>query len=529
MAQANPEYRYYKQLAGTWKTFDDACVVTLTDTVGITVSYGGASFEGYYGVNPVNPLMVPNPTGPMSMNLMGFAGMPGFSGAHGSMGSGGDMGGMTYQRHPDEDIQLKIGNSFLKNGDETVYNINSAWHDTSDKLHLELANMKTGEIINLTLDRESVSVPEEPLKEGECRCECGQVYSSKFCPNCGKQRPSDPSTYTCSCGFNGPISKFCPNCGAPCPVCVPGVDYNAFPPEPEAPKAANGLSEAEINAKLEHGWRDGRGQFQIRFKDQQFATRYIVTALNPTGMEMPTGEKYCIRSNYSPTFGADLTTAWPDPSSLKSHPDELFAVYPVQHFYMNSSGWKIFGIEKIWYGSGTLHLDLLKWKDKTQFTVDLELDENVSIPEDEVATEAGWTCSECGATFQTGETCAECGAKIETEVLFALSEYKSTNPPQYNNTKVYKFSDTQLILQTGNHYRFIPSTVIEPALEIIRQYHIDKWDEYQSRMTGLMGGSQSVYYYDGAAMVGTSTDHNLEVGAAYSALLHLFAGAKCEE
>ncbi|MBR3464521.1 MAG: hypothetical protein IKH23_05560, partial [Clostridiales bacterium] len=78
MAQANPEYRYYKQLAGTWKTFDDACVVTLTDTVGITVSYGGASFEGYYGVNPVNPLMVPNPTGPMSMNLMGFAGMPGF-------------------------------------------------------------------------------------------------------------------------------------------------------------------------------------------------------------------------------------------------------------------------------------------------------------------------------------------------------------------------------------------------------------------------------------------------------------------
>ena len=118
MAQANPEYRYYKQLAGTWKTTDDACVVTLTDTVGINVSYGGAVFEGYYGVNPVNPLMAPNQPGPMSMNLMGFSGMPGFSGAHGSMGSAGDMGGMTYQRHPGEDIQIKLGNSFLKNGDE---------------------------------------------------------------------------------------------------------------------------------------------------------------------------------------------------------------------------------------------------------------------------------------------------------------------------------------------------------------------------------------------------------------------------
>ena len=46
MAQANPEYGYFKRLAGTWKNSDGGCVVVLTEFMGINVSYGGAVLDG---------------------------------------------------------------------------------------------------------------------------------------------------------------------------------------------------------------------------------------------------------------------------------------------------------------------------------------------------------------------------------------------------------------------------------------------------------------------------------------------------
>lgn len=362
MAQANPDYKYYKQLAGTWKTFDDKCVATLTDTVGITVSFEGAVLEGNYGVVAVDPSMAP--VAPM----MGFAGMPGFSNAPGEM---------TYQQHPNEDIQIKLGDRLLKTDGQTIFCINAAWHDTSDQLHLEIANVKDGALFYLVLKREAVSVAAVPLKEGECRCECGCVFSSKFCPNCGKAR-QEPKTFTCSCGYTGPVSKFCPECGKP--------NNDAAPAETE--------------------------------------------------------------------------TAAPDSSENKI-----------------------------------------------------------------VVESAGWTCSQCGATLQTGDKCTECGAEIKKDMLFALSEYMTTNPPRSNGLRVWKFSDTQLILEQGGNLRFITAKVIEPAMEIIREYEIDKWEEYKGRMTGLMGGSQSVSYWDGEKMAGTSTDHMPNAGAAYSALSALFLTA----
>ena len=342
MAQANPDYKYYRQLAGTWKTFDDKCVATLTDTVGITVSFEGAVLEGNYGVVAVDPSMAP-----VAPTMMGFAGMPGFSTAPGQM---------TYQQHPNEDIQIKLGDRLLKTDGQTIFCINAAWHDTSDQLHLEIANVKTAALFYLVLKREAVSVAAVPLKEGECRCECGYVFSSKFCPNCGKAR-QEPKTFTCSCGYTGPLSKFCPECGKPC---------------------------AEA-------------------------------------------------------------------ASDKNEPSDNNTV---------------------------------------------------------VLPSAGWTCSQCGTTLQTGDKCTKCGAEIKKDMLFALSEYMTTNPPRSNVLRVWKFSDTQLILEQGGNLRFITAKVIEPAMNIIREYEIDKWEEYKGQM-----------------MAGTSTEHMPNAGAAYSALNALFLTA----
>lgn len=48
------------------------------------------------------------------------------------------------------------------------------------------------------------------------KCECGNVNTGKFCPNCGKAAPA-PKIRCSKCGFepdmNGSIPKFCPNCG----------------------------------------------------------------------------------------------------------------------------------------------------------------------------------------------------------------------------------------------------------------------------------------------------------------------------
>ena len=53
-------------------------------------------------------------------------------------------------------------------------------------------------------------------------CECGQKnISSKFCPECGKPKPTlkAPDTWDCpECGTKGITSKFCPECGAKRPA-----------------------------------------------------------------------------------------------------------------------------------------------------------------------------------------------------------------------------------------------------------------------------------------------------------------------
>lgn len=45
-----------------------------------------------------------------------------------------------------------------------------------------------------------------------CKCGCGETFTSKFCPNCGAQRKEE-KTFTCDCGYTGPVLNFCPDCG----------------------------------------------------------------------------------------------------------------------------------------------------------------------------------------------------------------------------------------------------------------------------------------------------------------------------
>ena len=209
------------------------------------------------------------------------------------------------------------------------------------------------------------------------QCECGQVFTSKFCPNCGKLRPEN-ETFQCECGYNGPASNFCPNCGK----------------ARIAPAANN---------------------------------------------EQPAPENTVIPA--------------PAPS-------------------------------------------------------------------------AGWTCPKCGAENEPDVKCSKCGADIEHFELFVLSEYTTAMPPRNSRIAVYKFDDTKLILEKNNKLRFIPVSVLEPANEIIKKYKIDKWEEYKGHLSGMMGGRQAVSYWDGNALVGTSTDNTPNAGGAYFELMTLFNGAK---
>jgi len=45
------------------------------------------------------------------------------------------------------------------------------------------------------------------------KCACGAENTGKFCSECGKPRPEEPSTWTCKCGTVCK-GKFCPECGA---------------------------------------------------------------------------------------------------------------------------------------------------------------------------------------------------------------------------------------------------------------------------------------------------------------------------
>ncbi|MCR5324100.1 MAG: hypothetical protein K6E85_12605 [Lachnospiraceae bacterium] len=372
MLEMNPNYKYCKQLAGTWKDPQSTCEVILTSAAEITINYAGCQLKRGYELTYTGNMM---PIGSNNPGMMGFMGM--------FMTAGSGSMRMINGTHPDEDIRLHLEGVTINEGDKERFRIGEFWHSFSDILFLELIDISTGSKTEIQLKRVAAE-GRKPVREGEYQCECGQIFTGKFCPNCGARR-QEKENFQCECGFNGPVSNFCPNCGKP----YPGLKVN-------------GVSIARTEEEKR----------------------------------------------------ADDSIAIPAPEPL-----------------------------------------------------------------------AGWTCPKCGSEKEIDLKCSKCGAEIEHFVLFVLSEYSSSLPPRTSVIRVYKFDDTRLILEKDDMLRFIPTSVLEPAYEIIKEYEIDKWEEYKGCITGLMGGSQSVSYFDGDQLVGTSTDHMLKAGQAYSALRHLFLGA----
>ncbi|MBO4494329.1 MAG: hypothetical protein J5752_00555 [Clostridiales bacterium] len=319
--------------------------------------------------------------------------------------------------------------------------------------------------------------------------------------------------YSCDCGFVS-AGKFCTNCGKPHIMQV------------ETPPVNRACDEKEN--LIAHGWRDGNGEFQLILKDGRMLSRCFVMSSTPQGILMPTVETLRIDTEYG--FSAPDTTHMPElihAIAKLDHPDEEFAVYPSDHSYRRRYQ-IVYEISKLWYGSGTLHMDLIGYGGSGRTTIDLISDDTVTIPAPEPEKTIGWTCTKCKAENQVGEKCEECGEEIKKEVLFSCSSYMTCMPPRTEGATVYAFSDSQLICEIYRDgtvkRRFIPAEVAKDAQEIIHANGIDKWRDYENVMNGMMGGSVSVRYREGDTLVGTSMD---KMGSiilnAYHQLLELFS------
>lgn len=152
---ANPDFRFYKMLEGTWKDANGTCEAVLTSGTGIEIQYASGKLASSYSVLDAMKLML----------------------------NQGGMMGMAYTIHVDEEIKINIMNRIVYEGGKTIFRVAEAWYG-KEELHLEMMDLYDGHIDNIVLTK--VKEEEAPLSEGE---------------------------YQCSCGYRGPVGKFCPECG----------------------------------------------------------------------------------------------------------------------------------------------------------------------------------------------------------------------------------------------------------------------------------------------------------------------------
>ena len=482
MQEMNPNYKNYKFLAGIWKSNDGSFTADLTVLENITVTYNGASLKRSFNLSQTS-LMTPSGSG----GMMGLAMMMSSS------------SGMVSKRYDDEDMQLSLEGSILKDGEKDLYRIDECWHTYNDYLCFKLTDLTTNSVIDIRLIRTGKEQPATESK-GKYQCACGTYFDSKFCPNCGAQAPAPQNlTFQCECGYNGPMSRFCPNCG-----------------KKAAAKTPSGTEQdLEKRQLLQHGWTeiDGPGLYKLIFKDNILKI-FVIHYSNGVPVDLRKDTEY--------SFDPDSNGINMVVNGFKNtdHDIEDFAVYPNDWKLEDENNITHFAIVKIWYGFGTLHMDLANWGNPNCFTVDLKMDDTVTIKDPE--HKAGWTCYNCGATNQIEDKCTECGADIAKEQLFGISEFASCNPPRHDSLNVYRINDEKLLVVSNKQRYFITADVIEPAMEIIRKYEIDKWEQYKNTMNGFMGGCQYVNYFDGEKMVGTSSYNMPGVGGAYNELMMLF-------
>ena len=157
---ANPDYKYYKKLEGTWKDEKGSCEAILNSGAGIEMQYASGKLASSYSVLETMQLML-------------------------NQGNGGMMFGTPYTFHDGEELKITLNNRIVYEGDKTIYRVSDAWYG-NEELHLEMMDLYDGHKENVVLTREK---PEEaPLAEGEYQCSCGYRGTvGRFCPNCGKE------------------------------------------------------------------------------------------------------------------------------------------------------------------------------------------------------------------------------------------------------------------------------------------------------------------------------------------------------
>ena len=203
MQVQNPDYKFYKTMAGKWKSTDGACTAELTAVGNIEIAYAGARLSCRFSFIQTGPVGI----GFFSNNAMGFMGM--------------GMAGMMNEVHEGEELKLRMNQLTLTSGDEELWHVDVAWYGRQ-QIHLELAGIRDGQKKKFTLTRENASVtPKNKVSwtlQGTSAesdvltftCECGyHGPARKFCPECGKAT----KIYTCDCGCVSIGAKFCPNCG----------------------------------------------------------------------------------------------------------------------------------------------------------------------------------------------------------------------------------------------------------------------------------------------------------------------------
>lgn len=154
---ANPDYKYYKKLEGTWKDGNGSCTAVLNSGAGIEIRYASGKLATAYSVMEAMKLL---------LNRVG-------------------MMGVTYTFHDGEELKIRLNNPAVFEGDRAICRVSEAWYG-NEELHLEMMDLYDGHKEEIVLTR--VKEGEAPLAEGEYQCSCGyRGTSGRFCPNCGRK------------------------------------------------------------------------------------------------------------------------------------------------------------------------------------------------------------------------------------------------------------------------------------------------------------------------------------------------------
>ena len=125
---ANPDYKYYQKLEGTWKDVKGSCEAVLSRFAGIEIQYASGKLSSSYGV--IDAMQLRLNQGGMMIGMMAAA----------------------YTIHDGEEIKINLNNRIVYEGDKTIYRVSDAWYG-NEELHLEMMDLNDGHKEELVLAR----------------------------------------------------------------------------------------------------------------------------------------------------------------------------------------------------------------------------------------------------------------------------------------------------------------------------------------------------------------------------------------